>query len=107
MAVIHLNENNFDEEVLNFDGTVLVDFWATWCGPCQMQGPIVEELATEYDGREDVKICKLDVDKSMSIAQRYKVVSIPTIMIFVGGELKDKKMGLTQFEELEDMLGVG
>lgn len=106
MAVIHLNESNFDEEVLNFKGTVLVDFWATWCGPCQMQGPIIEELEESYEGRPDVKICKLDVDKAMPIAQRYKVVSIPTIMVFVNGEIKDKKMGLTQLDYLEDMLGV-
>lgn len=107
MSVIHLNENNFDQEVLDFDGIVLVDFWATWCGPCQMQGPIIEELADAYADKTNVKICKLDVDKAMPIAQRYKVISIPTIMIFAGGEIKDKKMGLTQYEELEDMLGVG
>lgn len=100
-AKIFTNEN-FDDEVLKSDKPVLVDFWATWCGPCQKQGPIVEELADE---RDDVVIGKLDVDEQDEIAARYNIMSIPTVMVFKGGEIVQKAVGLQDKASLEALLG--
>ncbi len=93
---------NFDSEVLQSDKPVLVDFWATWCGPCQMQGPIVEELA---DSVTDVKIGKLDVDAEEEIAARYNIMSIPTVILFKNGEIAAKGVGLQSKEQLLAMIG--
>ena len=92
---------NFDQEVLQSDKPVLVDFWATWCGPCQMQGPIVEELA---DSVTDVKIGKLDVDAEEEIAGRYNIMSIPTVILFKDGQIAAKAVGLQSKEQLQAML---
>ena len=97
-----INQNNFEEEVLKAPGKVLVDFWATWCGPCRMQGPIVDELSEE---RSDVKFCKLDVDDNMDIAQTYRVMSIPTLILFENGEIRQTMVGLRQKAELNSALG--
>lgn len=86
-----LNESNFENEVLNSDVPVLVDFWAEWCGPCRMIGPIVEELHTEYEGK--AKIGKLNVDENPNIAGEYGIRSIPTLLIFKGGKVADKLVG--------------
>ena len=75
MAVVHLNKENFKSEVLDSKEPVLVDFWAAWCGPCQMLGPVIEEIAGEVT---DAKICKLDVDENQELAKEYRVMSIPT-----------------------------
>ena len=75
MAVLHLTKENFESEVLKSDKKVLVDFWATWCGPCQMVSPIIEELGEELT---DVKVCKVDVDKEPEISIQYNIMSIPT-----------------------------
>lgn len=91
MALIHLTDDNFEEEVLKSDKPVLVDFFATWCGPCQKQGPIVEELANEMS---DVKVCKLDVDEAGTIAEKYSIMSIPTVIVFKNGEPSAKNVGL-------------
>ena len=82
MAVIEITEANFETEVLKSDVPVLVDFWAVWCGPCQMQGPIIDELAEEVQG---VKFGKLNVDENMGLAQKFRVMSIPTLMLFKDG----------------------
>ena len=97
-----INQDNFEEEVLKAPGKVLVDFWATWCGPCRMQGPIVDELSEE---RSDVKFCKLDVDDNMDIAQTYRVMSIPTLILFENGEIRQTMVGLRQKAELNSALG--
>lgn len=80
-----VTEANFEEEVLNSDVPVLVDFWAPWCGPCRVLGPIVEELAGDNEGKE-VKVLKLNVDENNAISSKYGVMSIPTVMVFKGGE---------------------
>jgi len=83
--------NNFQEVVLNSDKPVLVDFWAEWCGPCRMIGPVVEELANEYDGK--AVIGKLNVDENPDISMNYGVRSIPTLLVFKGGEVVDRIVG--------------
>lgn len=83
---------NFDAEVLNSDKPVVVDFFATWCGPCKMMAPVVDALATDFDGR--VKVGKLDVDESEEIAARYGVMTIPTIILFKNGEVVKKTVGV-------------
>ncbi len=84
-----LNNNNFDETIKN--GVVLVDFWATWCGPCKMLAPNVEEIAKEYEGRAVVG--KVDVDENPDLAERFGIMSIPALFVFVNGEVKEKLIG--------------
>jgi thioredoxin 1 len=91
MAITTITDDNFQDEVLNSDLPVLIDFWAIWCGPCKMIAPIVEELATEYDGK--AKIGKLDVDSNQQTSIKYGVRSIPTLLIFKGGELVETIIG--------------
>jgi thioredoxin 1 len=91
MKPITITDDNFENEVAKSDKPVLIDFWATWCGPCRMIAPIVEELAVEYDGR--VKIGKVDVDENQQIAIKFGVRSIPTLLIFKDGKLKDTIIG--------------
>jgi len=82
---------NFEKEVMSATIPVLVDFWADWCGPCQMIAPFVEEIAKEYAGK--IKVCKLDVDQAQEIATEYTVMSIPTLLIFKDGKIMAKKVG--------------
>lgn len=91
MKAITITDDNFDQEVLKSDKPVLIDFWATWCGPCKMIAPIVEELVDEYEGK--AKIGKLDVDNNQQTAIKFGVRSIPTILIFKDGKLKDTIIG--------------
>lgn len=103
MAAIHLTKDNFKQEVLESDVPVLVDFWAEWCGPCQMVLPIVEELAGEV---KDAKICKVNVDEQMELAKEYRVMSIPTLMVFKDGQKVKSEVGAKSKEELKAMLDV-
>ena len=99
--VLHLNSSNFDSTIAA-DKPVLVDFWASWCMPCKMQGDVLREFAPSVEGK--VKIVKVNVDESEKVALSYGIVSIPTLMVFVGGELKEKTVGLTSSGELSEML---
>jgi thioredoxin 1 len=99
---IALTDTTFDAEVLKAEQPVLVDFWAPWCGPCKMIGPIVEELADDYAGK--IKICKLNVDENGATATKYGVFSIPTLMIFKGGETADRLVGFMPKPKLVEKL---
>ena len=98
----HFTDDNFDAEVLKSNIPVLVDFYAEWCGPCQMLAPTIEELAKEYDGK--VKIGKLDVDESPAVAGKYGVMSIPTLIYFKNGEVVEKSMGFKPKDSLKAAL---
>lgn len=99
--VMHLTKDNFDS--VTSSGLVLVDFWATWCGPCRMQAPILEDFDKQMEGR--VKVCKLDVDEAPSVAQRFGVMSIPTLIAFRDGQQIGKEVGVTSCEDLMLMFG--
>jgi thioredoxin 1 len=88
---LELTDSNFDQLVLNSDKPVLVDFWAEWCGPCRMVGPIVEELSKDYDGK--AVIGKVDVDSNPGISMKFGIRNIPTLLIFKGGQVVDKQVG--------------
>ena len=92
MAEIVLTEKNFEEEVLKSDIPVLVDFWATWCGPCRMLAPTVAKIAEEQQGR--VKVCKVDVDEEPELAARFGIASIPTLLVFKNGQLANSSVGV-------------
>ncbi|MGN0915760.1 MAG: thioredoxin [Succinivibrio sp.] len=96
--VLHINDNQFETEVLNSDKLVLVDFWATWCGPCKMIGPYLEELAEELP---DVKIVKVDIDKNSAYATKYGVMSIPNLLLFKNGEIVNRQIGALPKSELK------
>lgn len=102
MAAEQIKKADFNEKVLQSDKPVLIDFWATWCGPCQMQGPIVEGLSEELT---DVLVGKVNVDEEPDLAERYNVMSIPTLLVFKNGEVVQKAVGLQSKENLLDMLG--
>lgn len=99
---LEITDSNFQETVLNSSQPVMVDFWAEWCGPCRMVGPIVEELSKDYDGKAVVG--KLDVDTNQEFAAKYGVRNIPTILFFKNGELVDRKVGVAPKENYSDVL---
>ena len=97
-----LTVDNFEAEVLNQEGYVLVDFWATWCGPCKMIAPIVAEIAEENQGT--IKVGKVDVDQQMPLAQKYRVASIPTLILFKDGQPVQQSIGFSTKEEIEKLI---
>ena len=99
---ITLTKENFEEEVLNSKIPVLVDFWATWCGPCQMLSPVVAEIAEDYDG--EVKVGKVNVDEQIELAQKYKVNMIPQLLLFKNGIIDKSSVGFIPKEDIEAML---
>ena len=102
MSVVNINQANFENEVLNSDKKVLLDFWAPWCGPCRMVLPSLEAIAEEYS---DVKIAKVNVDEEEALAAQFGIMSIPTLMVFEGGKVLNTAIGARSKDELLKMLG--
>ena len=101
MSVIHIDRNNFASEVLRSDKPVLLDFWASWCGPCRMVSPIIDEIAA---ARSDVRVGKINVDEQPDLAARFQVMSIPTLVVMKNGEIADTHIGLASKGKILDML---
>ena len=101
MSVLHVNKNDFDSVVKQSSKTVLVDFWASWCGPCRMIAPVLEEVAAE---RPDVKVCKVNVDEEQELAISYGVSSIPTLLVFKNGQVVKQSVGAIPKQKILDML---
>lgn len=101
MSAIHINKENFQQEVLHSDKPVLVDFWASWCGPCQMVLPIMDEIADE---RSDIKVCKINVDEQKELARQFRVLSIPTLAVFKNGEMVNRSTGAKPKEQILQMI---
>ena len=104
MSEVILNESNFEEEVFKAEKSVLVDFFATWCGPCQMLSPVIEELAKKHSDK--IKVGKLNVDDAQMLAVKYGVLSIPTLIVFKDGEVQKTVVGFHSLEELEKEFGL-
>lgn len=101
MSVIHIHKENFAQEVLQSEKPVLLDFWAPWCGPCRMVGPILDEIAQE---REDIKVCKVNVDEEGDLANQYGIMSIPTLMVFQNGQKTNEALGAMPKERILELL---
>lgn len=101
MAVIHVTKTNFDTEVLQSDKPVLIDFWASWCGPCQILLPIIDQIAEEAG---DVKICKINVDEEQELAEQYKVMTIPTLIFVKNGTVVETSVGVRPKNEIMKMI---
>lgn len=98
--MLNITKENFNEEVLNSKGLVLVDFWATWCGPCKALGPILEDFANEYT---NIKVGKINVDEQPELASQFRIMSIPTLLLFKDGEVVKKSVGLLSKDELVEL----
>ena len=103
MSAIEIKKENFETEVLESDKTVLLDFWASWCGPCQMVAPIVEEIAKEHP---EIKVCKINVDEQPELATDYGVMSIPTLFVIKNGEVVEQSVGAKPKNQILDMLSL-
>lgn len=101
MSVVNVNLDNFEEEVLKSDVPVLVDFWASWCGPCRMVAPVLEELADEHP---EIKVVKINVDEQGELASSFGIMSIPTLMVFKNGEVKNQSVGVKTKSQILEML---
>lgn len=101
MAYVTLTKDNFEQEVLQCDKTVLVDFWADWCGPCKMLSPVIDEIANE---REDIKVGKVNVDDQMELARSFRVMSIPTLVVFKDGKAVSTEVGVRPKEAILEMV---
>ena len=102
MSVISLNEKNFEEEVLKSDKTVLIDFWASWCGPCKMMSPVIDAIAEEMG--EKIKVCKINIDEEQNLAVKYNVMSIPTFIVLKNGKEISRSVGVQDKAEIIGMI---
>ena len=102
MSIVHIQEDTFESEVIKSSTPVLVDFWAEWCGPCKMIAPVLEQIATEYQGK--LRIAKVDVDSNQATAMRYGVRSIPTLMLFRNGVVEAQQVGMISKDNLKKIL---
>jgi len=100
--VLHISDDNFQKEVLESDKPVMVDFWASWCGPCLALAPIIDEIAENYGDK--IKVCKLNVDENQKTAMQYGIKGIPTIIFFKNGEVVEQSVGLVPKDYLEDLI---
>lgn len=100
--IVDLSSENFDQEVINSATPVLVDFWAEWCGPCKMLTPVLDELATEYDGK--IKVGKVNIDNDQQLSVKYGIQSIPTLLVFKGGQVQEQHVGLKSKSVLKEAL---
>lgn len=101
MSALKITKNNFKEEVLNSDKPVLIDFWASWCGPCRMVGPIIDEIAQE---NSDIKVCKVNVDEEPELASEFHIMSIPTLVVMKDGQVMRQSMGAKPKAQILDLL---
>ena len=101
MSILHVNQESFEKIIRESSKPVLVDFWATWCGPCRMLAPVLEEVAEE---RQDITVCKVDVDEERELALEYGISSIPTLLVFKNGEVVRKSIGVISKEEMLALL---
>ena len=104
MSVLSLNGKNFEEEFLKSTKPVLIDFWASWCGPCKMMSPVIDEIADDLKG--EVKVCKINIDEEQSLAVKYNVMSIPTFIVFKNGKEAARSVGVQDKSEIVNMLKV-
>ena len=102
MSAMHVNKNNFHEEVMNSEKAVLLDFWAPWCGPCRMVGPIIDEIAAEHP---EFKVVKVNVDEEAELAGQFRVASIPTLVVMKNGQVVDQSVGARPKHQILAMLG--
>lgn len=101
MSIINLTKDSYRNEVMETEKVVVIDFWATWCGPCKMMAPVVEEVAKDYP---DVKVCKVNVDEEPELSNAFKIVSIPTIVVIKNGEIIDSVVGYRPKEDIEKII---
>lgn len=101
MSVINIKENNFTKEVINCDKPVLLDFWASWCGPCRMVSPLIDEIANE---RTDIKVGKINVDEEPELAKRFDIMSIPTLIVIKNGKIVNQSIGVKPKEAILEMI---